>query len=188
MPKSFDPAHRNKLDSPERRKLLPPESVLDFGDLEPGQTFLDVGAGIGYFALPALERVGETGMVIAADHSREMLRELEVRAGGRRKNLRLLESGIPGLDLPGGLADRILMAFVLHEVEDRQGCLKELREILRSDGALILAEWKKESMEMGPPLADRLDPEELRSLGREAGFRLIRQQELNPFHYMAVLV
>ena len=56
--------------------MLPPEKVLLLTGLKEGDIFLDIGAGIGYFAIPAAEITGESGKVIAADISPEMLDEL----------------------------------------------------------------------------------------------------------------
>jgi len=48
----------------ERRELA---CVL--GRLQPGDTFIDAGAHIGYFSLPAARRVGPTGRVVALEPS-----------------------------------------------------------------------------------------------------------------------
>ena len=45
------------------------EMAFVLGRLAPGDTFLDVGAHIGYFTLPAAQRVGASGRVIALEPS-----------------------------------------------------------------------------------------------------------------------
>ena len=76
MSHKFNPASMHKLDNSGRREMLPPEKVLLLTGLKEGDIFLDIGAGIGYFAIPAAEITGESGKVIAADISPEMLDEL----------------------------------------------------------------------------------------------------------------
>ena len=73
MSKIFNPENHGRLSSDERRKLIPPEKILNMMHLQKDDVLLDAGAGKGYFAIPALEYVGETGKVIAADISQQML-------------------------------------------------------------------------------------------------------------------
>ncbi|RUM88282.1 MAG: methyltransferase, partial [Thermodesulfatator sp.] len=61
MAHRFDPRKKHKLESEERRRLLPPEAVLELLELTPGETLVDLGCGPGYFALPAAERLGPKG-------------------------------------------------------------------------------------------------------------------------------
>ncbi len=53
MEKRFNPQHLHKLDNPERRKSLPPDKLLDLLKIRDTDTVLDLGAGTGYFTLPA---------------------------------------------------------------------------------------------------------------------------------------
>ena len=99
----FDPKNLARLDSPERRALLPPEKTLHTIGLKEGETLLDIGAGIGYFSIPALDIVGPAGSVIAADLSSEMLAELTLRAG-KRPNLMILRSAEDRLPVADGTA------------------------------------------------------------------------------------
>jgi ubiquinone/menaquinone biosynthesis C-methylase UbiE len=51
--------------------------LLNIG-LKPGDTFIDVGSGEGYFAIPAAKIVGEQGRIFALDSNEEALRRLRV--------------------------------------------------------------------------------------------------------------
>jgi len=79
MPHKFDPQHMAKLD--ERKKILPPKEILLELGLKAGEVMIDIGAGSGYFSIPAVEIVGEKGGVIAVDNSKEMINELSTRVG-----------------------------------------------------------------------------------------------------------
>ena len=59
----FDPARRGYLDSPARRAYLDPEGTLRAFGLREGMIMADVGAGTGFFALPAARLVGPRGRV-----------------------------------------------------------------------------------------------------------------------------
>jgi FkbM family methyltransferase len=58
--------------------------------LEPGDTFIDVGANVGYFALVAAERVGEGGRVAAVEASPRIHERLAaaIDANGLRSRVR----------------------------------------------------------------------------------------------------
>lgn len=74
-PHKFDPKKTGRLDSPERRKILPEERVLELLELGGEETVVDYGAGSGVLTVPVSESV-PAGLVYAVDESREMLRHL----------------------------------------------------------------------------------------------------------------
>ena len=72
MAHKFDIKNMKKLDSPQRRKLMPPKiTLLELG-LKKGNIVADIGCGIGYFTIPAAEIVSPNP-VFALDSSQEML-------------------------------------------------------------------------------------------------------------------
>ena len=80
----------SRLESKERKKLLPVKRILQEMSIQQGDTLIDFGCGIGYFSISALDFVGDEGEVIAIDISKEMLQELVKRAG-HRKNLKIIQ-------------------------------------------------------------------------------------------------
>jgi ubiquinone/menaquinone biosynthesis C-methylase UbiE len=186
MPHRFDPQNLHKLDNPERRQVLPPELVLKHLQLKKGHTLLDIGAGTGYFSIPATQLVGETGQVIASDISAVMLHELSLRVPEGTKNLVTILTENEILPLPDASVNTVLMAFVFHEIGNKEQILDEISRVLCTDGTLAVVEWIKTDSPMGPPSAERLAPEETTDhcLGR--GFTYIRTVLLNPFHYLLI--
>ena len=63
----------------------------------------------------------------------------------------------------------MFVSFVLHEVNELDLTLLEIRRIMVRDGKIAIIEWKKDKSDLGPPTKDRLDPdilvEKLGSLG-----------------------
>ena len=55
------------VDDKERRRWQNPEAILAGIGLKPGFTFIDLGCGSGFFALPAARIVGESGKVYGVD-------------------------------------------------------------------------------------------------------------------------
>ena len=187
MDKIFKPENMHKLDSDKRRKLVPPGAVLDLMDLHPGVTLLDVGAGIGYFTIPAAARLGEGGKVIAADISREMLDELTRRTRAAGAAVETVLCGADSVPLADATADMILLAFVLHEVDDKTAYLREMARLMKSSGALTIVEWDTVESPMGPPLQERIGRRELGSLIDAAGLAPLKEARVNEYQYACIV-
>ena len=187
MPHKFNPSHKSALDDPGRSRLLPPRELLEKMGLSAGQAFLDVGAGTGFFTFPALEIVGKGGHVMAVDISRDMIMELLERSKNvSSSNLDILYSSEGRLQVQSHSVDFALAAFVLHEAEDVDGLLADIRRALKPGGILAVLEWEKKETKEGPPLSDRLDGDKLAVTLSEAGFKASLPEPCNPFHYRII--
>ncbi|KYK29090.1 hypothetical protein AYK20_00765 [Thermoplasmatales archaeon SG8-52-1] len=145
------------LENKERKKILPVEPILKEMRIKKGDTLIDFGCGVGYFSIPALDYVGEEGIVIAIDVSYDMLQELSKRIG-HRKNLKIIQ----GDTLVGLTADIILLSIVLHEITNPKDFLYNCFETLKPNGRVIVIDWqKRKTGTMGPPVEDRLAREEV---------------------------
>lgn len=113
----------------------PRQRLVEVG-LEPGQAILDFGCGIGSYAIPAAQIVGDSGVVYALDIHPLAVETVERRA--RKENLDNVETiqsdGDTGL--PDESVDAILLYDVLHSVPDKGGLLRELHRVLKYDGFL----------------------------------------------------
>jgi ubiquinone/menaquinone biosynthesis C-methylase UbiE len=179
----FNAAHRAYLDSDERRSYLDPPRILKAFRLGPGMRMADIGAGTGFFAVPAARVVGPTGRVYAVDMVPEMLEDLQAKLDREPlPNLEPVRSTEDRIPLADASVDLAFLACVLHEL-DGPGTLLECRRILRQGGRLGVVDWKKEEMEFGPPIAHRLDEEEARSILRDAGFHPVKTFEAGRYHY-----
>ncbi|QJA06500.1 methyltransferase domain-containing protein [Thermosulfurimonas marina] len=173
MAHRFDPREKHKLESEERRKHLPPEAVLDLLELSLGETLVDLGCGPGYFALPAAERVGPQGQVFAVDVEEEMLRALEEKLPSRGvSNVKTVRSETYRVPLPDGVAEALLLAFVLHEVESPKRLAAEASRLLRPGGRVLVLEWQRKETPMGPPLSERLTEEEVLEILKDSGLKI----------------
>jgi len=185
VPHRFNPKDHQILQSPEREQRLPIAVVLAALNLRPTHTLIDIGAGTGYFTIPALKLLGKKGRVVAIDISRRMLIRLKENLKEKEPNLKLVVARAEKIPLPPACADRVLMALVLHEVDDKSRVLAEARRLLKKNGTLVLVEWNKIAPPPGPPLPDRLAYNELLPLVQQQGFLAIAHSDLNQFHYLA---
>jgi ubiquinone/menaquinone biosynthesis C-methylase UbiE len=151
----------SRLESEKRKKILPVKKILEQISIRKGDIVIDYGAGIGYFAIPALDLVGEKGIVIAIDISGDMIKELRKRAG-ERCNLKVIE----GDTLPEEKADVILLVNVLHELDSPGEFMRRCFAHLLPHGRVVVIDWQKKETEMGPPADHRLSKEEVIALAK----------------------
>lgn len=185
MAHTFDPAERHKLDSPERRAAMPPEETLVKAGIKPGDVVLDIGCGMGYFAVPASRMVGPRGMVYALDISGVMLAELRSKIASTGVfNIHTVQSSHGKLNIPEAGYTLALLVNVLHEVEDKKTFLTQVAAALKPGTKLSVIEWRKMETPEGPPLKERLSEDEMQVLLKKAGFTEPEAILLTPAHLL----
>ena len=178
--------HRRFLyDDPGRKQWQDPEAILAEVGLAPGMTFIDFGCGEGFFALPAAKMTGSDGRVYGIDISEESVNALARTA---------LELGLDNLTAVSGpgentlvcdvCADMVFFGIDLHDFADPAEVLDNARAMIKPQGRLVDLDWKKEPMELGPPLEIRFDEEKAKNLIEGAGFRVDSVADYGPFHYL----
>lgn len=176
MPKVFDPKNAHILESEWRKKEFPPDEVIGFIESLKGMkknVAFDIGAGIGYLTIPLAKIFKKVYAVEISFEMAEMLRK-------RLADEKVLNVGIIVSEKPPDIefdADLILFSNVLHEMENPTEYLAWSR---RAD-FVVVAEWKKEEMQFGPPLEEKISIKELEDM---CGLKLVKVKEL-PYHYLA---
>jgi ubiquinone/menaquinone biosynthesis C-methylase UbiE len=170
----------------ERRLWQDARSILERIGLKTGDTLADIGCGDGYFSVPAAQIVGQTGKIYALDVSHEAIAELEAaaRAAGL-SNIDTVVGEAEMITLCSACADVILMANVLHDFADPLAALKNALLMIKRNGRLADLDWKKEKNQLhGPPFAKRFDQGQAAGLLQTAGFKVVDQILVGPFHYL----
>lgn len=182
MAHRFNPSHKHRLNSEERRKILPPEAILQKTGLKAGEKVVDIGAGIGYFAIPAARTVGLNGRLVAVDVSEEMLTELKSSVPDELRSVVETVAGeAENLPLESEQFDVAILANVLHESEQPDRVASEAVRVLKNGGRLAVVEWQKKETPHGPPLDERLSVEEIKEMLNKAGAEVTAVDELR-FH------
>jgi SAM-dependent methyltransferase len=125
----------------ERDSWQRPADVMRALDLGDGKVVVDLGSGVGYFALKLADRVGGRGHVLAVDVRRFPL--LFLRARALRRGLHNLEAvqGEPDdPHLPAGGVDAVLVANTFHELEHQEIVLGRAKDALRPSGRLVVVD------------------------------------------------
>src|SRR3954447_17565041 len=107
---------------------------------QPGQTILDLAAGLGDTGYLAAELIEPGGTLITSDFSPDMLAAAQRRAKVSNVRFRQMDLSTP-LDQPAASIDSVLCRWGYMLLEDPEAALKETRRILKQDGKLALAAW-----------------------------------------------
>lgn len=157
-----------RFESPDRDAYQQPEKVLDFLDDIRGKTVVDIGAGSGYFSVKLAARGAR---VIAADVSDEFqayLRERIERDGLSNIELRKIPYDSPGL--ADGEADLVFLVNTYHHIADRVDYFGKVREGMAADGELVIIDFYKIELPVGPPPGHKLSMDEVVMELKAAGF------------------
>lgn len=185
----FETSNKNKLDNEWRRQNLPPFPTLESLGITYEDIVADVGCGIGYFTIPAAELIKATNKVYALDISEEMLGEVERRASlAGVLNVVALQTKEYDLKLHDEAVSFVLIANVLHEIEEKSRFLEEARRILKPSGKIAILEWEKKQTEFGPPMDHRLAKDDVVSILSSFGFELNAALEFVESFYGIVAV
>lgn len=149
-------------------KLLNPQEILQHSGLEKGMKIADLGCGNGYFALTAAQIVGGHGQVYAVDIMKSCLETIKREAQRHHLlNIKTVWSNLEILGatkIPLGLMDFVLVIHALYQSQQKQNFLKEASRFLKIGGKLLIIDWKKTNIPLGPPLAQRVGVEEIKTL------------------------
>ena len=110
---------------------------------QPGQTILDLAAGIGDTGFLAAELIEPGGELISADFVPEMLSAAQRRAERLKitnVRFRQMDANVP-LDQPAASIDAVLCRWGYMLLRDGEAALRETRRILKQDGNVALAAW-----------------------------------------------
>ncbi len=132
------------LDSNYRRKLQPPDGVIEGSGIKTGQRVLEIGCGSGGFTTFVARAVGPTGQVEALDIQSAMLSQLEKKLALPEnqdiQNITLHQASAYELPFEDGILDLVYMITVLPEIPDQSRALREIRRVLKPGGILAVSE------------------------------------------------
>jgi ubiquinone/menaquinone biosynthesis C-methylase UbiE len=171
----------------ERRKWQDPEKILAEIGIAPNMTFVDLGCGDGYFALPAARIVGSKGKVIATDIDEGAIGRLRKQAA--EEGLVQLSAEVSAAEKTiacEGCADFVFFGINLHDFADPAQVIRNAKRMLRPSGKLVDLDWKPQPMSFGPPLGKRFSITKAQELIESAGFHIILVAESGPYHYIII--
>jgi predicted methyltransferase len=183
-----DVAYWSKIfDDPQRDVWQKPAQLVAALGLHRGQTIADLGAGTGYFSRYLADAVGPDGTVFSVEIEPTLVTHLRARAEQEgTANVVPVLASIDNPRLPDADIDLILIADSYHHLDHRAAYLPHLRRALRPGGRVVVVDWKAGSLPEGPPPEHKLARERVVAEMESAGFALVDQPELLPYHYVLV--
>jgi len=118
------------------------EWLVDALDPQPGETVLELAAGVGDTGLAAAGRLGESGRLISTDFSEAMVDASRRRAkelGVRGVEFRRMDA--QEMDLPDDSVDGVLCRWGYMLMADPGAALRETRRVLRPGGRVAFSVW-----------------------------------------------
>ena len=118
------------------------DRIAEKADPQPGQTFLDLAAGMGDLSFVLAKRVGEEGRVLCTDFASEMVEH--ARRNGEAmglSNVEYRQVDAERMDLDDDSVDGVTCRFGYMLMADPAAALKQTRRVLRNGGPLTFAVW-----------------------------------------------
>jgi len=171
-----DIAHEWEIEhqKPQEKNRL--RQLVKYFPLKKGDNVLDLGCGTGRLVPWVRAAIGDKGVLVESDFSREMLKI--GKANHSQRNICFIQSSAQSLAVKGRIFDVIICFALFPHISDKLNALCEFRRVLKPRKPLVIAHpMSREELNAfhsqvkGPVTQDFLpEDEEMIRLFAEAGF------------------
>lgn len=165
------------LEDPSRDEWQKPHDVVMALDLKPTDVVADIGAGTGYFARRFAHHAAK---VYAVDIDEKLLAMARNQAP---PNLQTVLASPDDPRLPDRSINLVFFCDVLHHIEHRPPYYAKLAKVLKPGGRLVVIEFHKKDLPIGPPPTMKLADQEVIAELQTAGFVLSKRLDILPYQY-----
>lgn len=179
-----------RLMSGERRRYQNPLKIAKAFGVRRGMTVAELGCGPGFFTIPMAALVGAKGLVYAVESNPTMLKHLRDnirKSGADGRTIKVIRADVSKTRIPSASADVVLLARILHDVDDKSAFLREVGRICKPGGRVVDLDWKKARMARGPPYEILLSEARSRRILTENGFRFKGSFDAGRYHYGIIM-
>jgi ubiquinone/menaquinone biosynthesis C-methylase UbiE len=161
-------------------------------EIQKGSLIADFGSGPGYFTIPLAKAVGDDGKVYALDVLTSALETVDSKAKMLglsnifTKRVNLEKEG--GSKIENESVNWIIMKDILFQNKNKEIILKEAYRILKNEGKVLVIEWDKPVVGVGPEQNLRIETEDLKRMIIANYFKIEKKIETGNFHYGLLLV
>lgn len=161
---------------PRRDRWQQPDRVIEALDVEPGARVADLGAGGGYFTYRLARAVRPQGVVYAVDPDPDMTTRIAARAARKGyTNIQAVAPNGEGPPLPEPV-DLVLVVDAFHHLPVEASYYAALAEQLTPAGRVAIIEALPRWYLFG----HATEPEQIRSVLTEAGYRVATEHDFPP--------
>ena len=180
-------AYIGSLEDPKRDAYQKPQEVLAALNLSPGEVIADIGAGSGYFTFSLARHVSERGTIYAVDVSPDMILHINRRIRDLKvSNVVSILADPDDPLLPAASVNRFFFCDSWHHIENQTKYLSLMKRLLKPRGEIVVIDFHKKELPVGPPLEMRIAREDLITQMEENGFRLAKEHTFLPYQYFLV--
>lgn len=170
--------------------FIEPSAIIALCHLQSTDSVADFGAGSGFMSRAAAALV-PGGKVFAIEIHRDIVARLTRDAIDLGiKNIHPLWGDI---EIKGGskLGDEsvnfVIVSNVLFHLDDKEGCLNEVRRVLKPEGRLLVVDWTDSFGGMGPAPHMIVSKETTKALCARLGFSVLEDKLAAGDHHYAIL-
>jgi len=178
---------------PGGKELIDARLLLEKAGIAEKMAVADLGCGRrGYFTLQAAKLIGPDSLVYAVDVVKSALENVKSMA-----NL----FGIPNIKtiwadleiprstkIPDESIDLAMINNVFFQTKRADLIIQEANRILKKGGKLLITDWKKTQAPFGPPIQDRVSPEQVKTDAQKYGLILEKEIIAGPYHYALIFI
>lgn len=173
--------------------FIDPNAVIEQLPLMGNEVVVDLGAGSGVYTLALAKIVADGGgKVYAVDVQQDMLTRLSHAVSEEHlANVAFVHADIEkigGVHLRDGIADLAVISNTLYCTDHRESVLLEAARLLRSEGHLLLIDWKGPYKGMGPEASQVVTMEMGAALAKQAGFAVQLELTGGDHHWVLLCV
>lgn len=112
-----------------------------FSEVEPGDTVLDLGCGVGLDLIIAAEKTGPAGKVIGIDMNDDMVNRARTNATKNGfANIEVLTGAIEALPFPDRSVDWVVSNCVINLSLDKPAVFSEINRVLKPGGKMLVSD------------------------------------------------
>lgn len=169
-------------------ELINPFKLLERVGIREGFRVADLGCGaLGHFVFPSAQLVGGTGAVYAVDIQKSVLAQIEKGAKEQQFwNIHPVWSDIDvfrATHIDEGTLDLTLLVNNLYLSQNRESLVREMARLTRPGGRVVVVEWKPTRSPLGPPVDQRMGPEEAKRILKSPYLDFFDEFEAGEYHY-----
>jgi arsenite methyltransferase len=180
-------AYIASLEDPQRDAYQKPHDVVMALDLKEGETVADIGAGAGYFAWRFTHHVGDKGKVYAVDINPDMILYMNRRFQDMQlKNICTILAAPDDPFLRDASIDRLFFCDTWHHIQNQAQYLTLMKKVLKPGGQVIMIEFQKKDLPLGPPPEMKIAREDLVRQMETNGFKLAKEHTFLPYQYFLI--
>jgi len=168
------------LEDPARDAWQKPHEVVMALKLRPDEVIADIGAGTGYFSRRFAHHAGK---VLAVDIDAALL---AIAAKDAPPNLVTVLAAPNDPKLAPKSLDSVFFCDVLHHIANRPAYYAKLKTALKPGGRIVIVDFHKRPLPVGPPPAMKLSAEEVQQELQAAGFHQTGSFDILAHQYFLV--